>query len=211
MFNMLFFKKKKYSNHFLKDNLKEEIKKKLSVVGKWSYGNPKIYRYNWKNKIYVGNFCSIGPEVKIIIGGNHRTDWVTTSPLPDESFNFDNTFANARKIKNFNLSKGDLFIKNDVWIGAFSIILSGITLGNGCVIAAGSVVTKDVKPYTIVGGVPAKFLRSRFNKKQSKFLNESRWWDLEDEKINFLSQYLLNKNVSEFIKKFKDLKNKKVS
>lgn len=211
MFNMLFFKKKKYSNHFLKDNLKEEIKKKLSVVGKWSYGSPKIYRYNWKNKIYIGNFCSIGPEVKIIIGGNHRTDWVTTSPLPDENFNFDNTFANARKIKNFNLSKGDLFIKNDVWIGAFSIILSGITLGNGCVIAAGSVVTKDVKPYTIVGGVPAKFLRSRFNKKQSKFLNESGWWDLEDEKINFLSQYLLNKNVSEFIKKFKDLKNKKVS
>jgi acetyltransferase-like isoleucine patch superfamily enzyme len=210
MFNMLFFKKK-YSNHFLKDNLKEEIKKKLSVVGKWSYGSPKIYRYNWKNKIYIGNFCSIGPEVKIIIGGNHRTDWVTTSPLPDENFNFDNTFANARKIKNFNLSKGDLFIKNDVWIGAFSIILSGITLGNGCVIAAGSVVTKDVKPYTIVGGVPAKFLRSRFNKKQSKFLNESGWWDLEDEKINFLSQYLLNKNVSEFIKKFKDLKNKKVS
>jgi acetyltransferase-like isoleucine patch superfamily enzyme len=203
--------KKKYSNHFLKDNLKEEIKKKLSVVGKWSYGSPKIYRYNWKNKIYIGNFCSIGPEVKIIIGGNHRTDWVTTSPLPDENFNFDNTFANARKIKNFNLSKGDLFIKNDVWIGAFSIILSGITLGNGCVIAAGSVVTKDVKPYTIVGGVPAKFLRSRFNKKQSKFLNESGWWDLEDEKINFLSQYLLNKNVSEFIKKFKDLKNKKVS
>lgn len=211
MFNMLFFKKKKYSNHFLKDNLKEEIKKKLSVVGKWSYGSPKIYRYNWKNKIYIGNFCSIGPEVKIIIGGNHRTDWVTTSPLPDENFNFDNTFANARKIKNFNLSKGDLFIKNDVWIGAFSIILSGITLGNGCVIAAGSVVTKDVKPYTIVGGVPAKFLRSRFNKKQSKFLNESGWWDLEDEKINFLSKYLLNKNVSEFIKKFKDLKNKKVS
>ena len=211
MFNMLFFKKKKYSNHFLKDNLKEEIKKKLSVVGKWSYGSPKIYRYNSKNKIYIGNFCSIGPEVKIIIGGNHRTDWVTTSPLPDDSFNFDNTFANARKIKNFESSNGDLHVKNDVWIGAFSIILSGITLGNGCVIAAGSVVTKDVKPYTIVGGAPAKFLRSRFNKKQSKFLNESGWWDLEDEKINFLSQYLLNKNVSEFINKFKELKNKKVS
>ena len=103
-----------------------------------------------------------------------------------------------------------MHIKNDVWIGAFSIILSGITLGNGCVIAAGSVVTKDVKPYTIVGGAPAKFLRSRFNKKQSKFLNESGWWNLEDEKINFLSQYLLNKDVSEFIKKFKDLKHKKV-
>jgi chloramphenicol O-acetyltransferase type B len=209
---MVFFKKKKkYSNYFLKDNLREEIKKKLSVVGKWSYGNPKIYRWNWKDKIYIGSFCSIGPEVKIIIGGNHRTDWITTSPLPAETFNFDNTFANALKIKNFNTSKGDLIIKNDVWIGGFSIIFSGVTLGNGCVIAAGSVVTKDVKPYTIVGGNPAKFIRNRFNKKQSRFLNESRWWDLEDKKINFLSKYLLNRNVSDFIKKFKDLKNNKVS
>ena len=205
---MLFFKKKKkYSNYFLKDNLKEEIKNKLSVVGKWSYGSPKIYRWNWKDKIYIGNFCSIGPEVKIIIGGNHRTDWITTSPLPADTFNFDNTFANAKKIKNFNSSKGDLHIKNDVWIGAFSIILSGVTLGNGCVIAAGSVVTKDVKPYTIVGGNPAKFIRNRFNKKQSQFLNESRWWDLDDKKINLLSKYLLNNNFSEFLKKFKSLKN----
>lgn len=103
-----------------------------------------------------------------------------------------------------------MIIKNDVWIGGFSIIFSGVTLGNGCVIAAGSVVTKDVKPYTIVGGNPAKFIRNRFNKKQSHFLNESRWWDLEDKKINLLSQYLLNRNVSDFIKKFKDLKNNKV-
>jgi acetyltransferase-like isoleucine patch superfamily enzyme len=207
---MLFFKKK-YSNYFLKDNLKEEIKKKLSVIGKWSYGSPKIYRWNWKDKIYIGNFCSIGPEVKIIIGGNHRTDWITTSPLPAETFNFDNTFAHAKSIKNFNTSKGDLHIKNDVWIGGFSIIFSGVTLGNGCVIAAGSVVTKNVKPYTIVGGNPAKFIRNRFNKRQSKFLDESRWWDLEDKKIDLLSHYLLNKNISEFIKKIKELKNKKVS
>ena len=100
-----------------------------------------------------------------------------------------------------------MHIKNDVWIGAFSIIFSGVTLGNGCVIAAGSVVTKDVKPYTIVGGNPVKFIRNRFNKKQSKFLNESQWWDLDDKKINLLSKYLLNENFSEFLKKFKSLKN----
>ena len=72
MFNMLFFKKK-YSNHFLKDILKEEIKEKLSVVGKWSYGSPKIYRYNSKNKIYIGNFCSIARNLNIYLGGNHMT------------------------------------------------------------------------------------------------------------------------------------------
>ena len=161
---MLFFKKKKkkYSNYFLKDNLKNEIKQNLAIIGKWSYGNPKIYRWDWKSKIYIGNFCSLGPEIKIIIGGNHRTDWVSTSQLPADTFNFEDTFLNAQKIKNYNYSKGDLHIENDVWIGAFSIIFSGIRLGNGSVVAAGSVVTKDVDPYTIVGGNPARFIKKRF-------------------------------------------------
>jgi lipopolysaccharide transport system ATP-binding protein len=209
---MLFFKKKKkYSNYFLNDNLKNEICQNLAVVGKWSYGNPKIYRWNWKNKIFIGNFCSLGPEIKIIIGGNHRIDWVSTSPLPADTFNFKDTFLNAQKIKNFNYSKGDLHIENDVWIGAFSIIFSGVRLGNGSVVAAGSVVTKDVEPYTVVGGNPAKFIKKRFTSKQINFLNGSKWWELEDKKIDLLSKYLLNENVDLFIKKFNDLKkNKKI-
>jgi len=207
---MLFFKKKKkYSNYFLKDNLKNEISQNLAVIGKWSYGNPKIYRWNWKNKIYIGNFCSLGPEIKIIIGGNHRTDWVSTSQLPADTFNFEDTFLNAQKIKNYNYSKGDLHIENDVWIGAFSIIFSGVRLGNGSVVAAGSVVTKDVDPYTIVGGNPARFIKKRFTSKQINFLKSSKWWDLDDKKIDLLSKYLLDEKVNLFIKKFKDFKNNK--
>ena len=208
---MLFFKKKKkkYSNYFLKDNLKNEIKQNLAIIGKWSYGNPKIYRWDWKSKIYIGNFCSLGPEIKIIIGGNHRTDWVSTSQLPADTFNFEDTFLNAQKIKNYNYSKGDLHIENDVWIGAFSIIFSGIRLGNGSVVAAGSVVTKDVDPYTIVGGNPARFIKKRFTSKQINFLKSSKWWDLEDKKIDLLSKYLLDEKVDLFIKKFKDFKNNK--
>jgi lipopolysaccharide transport system ATP-binding protein len=208
---MLFFKKKKkYSNYFLKDNLKNEISQNLAVIGKWSYGNPKIYRWNWKNKIYIGNFCSLGPEIKIIIGGNHRTDWVSTSQLPADTFNFEDTFLNAQKIKNYNYSKGDLHIENDVWIGGFSIIFSGVRLGNGCVVAAGSVVTKDVEPYTIVGGNPAKLIKKRFTSKQINFLNSSKWWDLDDKKIDLLSKYLLAEKVDLFIKKFKDFKKNKI-
>lgn len=208
---MLFFKKKKkYSNYFLKDNLKNEISQNLAVIGKWSYGNPKIYRWNWKNKIYIGNFCSLGPEIKIIIGGNHRTDWVSTSQLPADTFNFDDTFLNAQKIKNYNYSKGDLHIENDVWIGAFSIIFSGVRLGNGSVVAAGSVVTKDIEPYTIVGGNPAKLIKKRFTSKQINFLNSSKWWDLDDKKIDLLSKYLLSEKVDLFIKKFKDFKKNKI-
>jgi lipopolysaccharide transport system ATP-binding protein len=208
---MLFFKKKKkYSNYFLKDNLKNEISQSLAVIGKWSYGNPKIYRWNWKNKIYIGNFCSLGPEIKIIIGGNHRTDWVSTSQLPADTFNFEDTFLNAQKIKNYNYSKGDLHIENDVWIGGFSIIFSGVRLGNGSVVAAGSVVTKDVEPYTIVGGNPAKLIKKRFTSKQINFLNSSKWWDLDDKKIDLLSKYLLAEKVDLFIKKFKDFKKNKI-
>jgi acetyltransferase-like isoleucine patch superfamily enzyme len=208
---MLFFKKKKkYSNYFLKDNLKNEISQNLAVIGKWSYGNPKIYRWNWKNKIYIGNFCSLGPEIKIIIGGNHRTDWVSTSQLPADTFNFEDTFLNAQKIKNYNYSKGDLHIENDVWIGGFSIIFSGVRLGNGSVVAAGSVVTKDVEPYTMVGGNPAKLIKKRFTSKQINFLNSSKWWDLDDKKIDLLSKYLLAEKVDLFIKKFKDFKKNKI-
>ena len=76
------------------------------------------------------------------------------------TFNFNDTFPNAQRIKNSRDSRGDLHIENDVWVGAFSIIFSGIKLGNGSVIAAGSVVTKDVEPYTVVGGNPAKFIKS---------------------------------------------------
>ena len=211
---MLFFKKKKkkkYLNYFLNDTLKDEINNNLAVVGKWSYStNPlKIYRWNYKSKIYIGNFCSIGPEVKIIIGGEHRTDWVTTAQINADTFNFNDTFLNAQKIKNFKDSRGDLRIENDVWVGAFSIIFSGVKLGNGSVVAAGSVVTKDVDPYTVVAGNPAKFVKKRFTTKQINFLNSSKWWELDDKLIDTLSKYLLNENVDLFIKKFKTLKHNK--
>ena len=191
---MLFFKKKKkrHSNYFLTDSLKDEINKNLAIVGKWSYSTSplKIYRWN-DSKIYIGNFCSIGPEVKIIIGGTHRIDWVSTAQINAGTFNFNDNFLKAQKIKDFKNSIEDLHIENDVWIGAFSIIYSGVKLGNGSVVAAGSVVTKDVDPYTVVGGNPAKFIK---------------WWELDDKKIDTLSKYLLNENVDLFIKKFKTLK-----
>jgi len=206
---MLFFKKKKkrHSNYFLTDSLKDEINKNLAIVGKWSYSTSplKIYRWN-DSKIYIGNFCSIGPEVKIIIGGRHRIDWVSTAQINAGTFNFNDNFLKAQKIKDFKNSIEDLHIENDVWIGAFSIIYSGVKLGNGSVVASGSVVTKDVDPYTVVGGNPAKFIKKRFTTKQINFLNSSKWWELDDKKIDTLSKYLLNENVDLFIKKFKTLK-----
>lgn len=196
---------KKYLNYFLRDNLKIDIKKGYAKIGKWSYGNPKIYRWNSEDKLIVGNFCSIGPNVSFFIGGDHRTDWITTSPLPDPKFSF--FFNKAKNIKNFSKSKGNIIIGNDVWIGGNSLILSGAEIGTGAVIAAGSLVNGKIEPYSVVGGNPAKLIKKRFSDSDIKKILDTKWWDLNDQIINSLSIYLLSDNIEKFIKKIKELQN----
>lgn len=194
-------KKKKYRNYFLRDNLKKEINDGLASVGKWSYGNPKISRWNWKNKIIIGNFCSIGPNVQFFVGGNHRGDWVTTCQLPASQFS--DVFKKSSKIKNYSVSKGDINIGHDVWIGGNSIILSGIKIGTGAIIAAGSVVTRDVAPYTVSGGNPNRLIKKRFSSKIINQLLHSKWWNFDDKKIDDLSPYLFSSDINLFLKKLK--------
>jgi hypothetical protein len=93
----IFKKEKVYKNYFLKDNLKKEIETNLAEVGKWSYGNPSIYRWDWKSKVIIGNFCSLGPDINFYVGGDHRADWISTSPLPASQFN--KTFKKTKSIK----------------------------------------------------------------------------------------------------------------
>jgi len=85
-----------------------------TIIGKWSYGNPVVHRWD-DSKLKIGNFCSFGQDVKIYMGGNHRSDWITTSPLPADEFS--NFFTNASGIKNFTKEKKDLEIGSDVWVG----------------------------------------------------------------------------------------------
>lgn len=197
------FLKKKYRNYFLKDNLKKDILSGYAQVGKWSYGNPKIYRWNRYNKLIIGNYCSLGPNVSFFIGGDHRTDWITTCPLPAPQFSF--FFNEAKNIKDFNKSKGDIIIGHDVWIGGNSLILSGSEIGTGAVIAAGSLVNSKIEPYSIVGGNPAKLIKKRFLDEDIKKILDSKWWELNDQIINKLSRYLLSDNIDEFIEKIKKL------
>ena len=199
-----FKKKKVYKNYFLKDNLKKEINSNLAEIGKWSYGSPRIFRWDWKSKLIIGNFCSLGPEIDFYIGGNHRYDWITTSPLPASQF--ESSFKKAQAIKDFNQSNGDIKIGHDVWIGGKTIILSGVKIGTGAVIAAGSVVVNDVEPYSISGGNPNKLIRKRFDDNTIQKLLESNWWNLSDEQIDDLSVYLLSNNFEVFFKKVDELK-----
>lgn len=169
--------------------------KSFIVVGKYTYGEPQVPSYDRQGHILkIGSFCSIAQEVLILLGGNHSLDWVTTFPFEKEPEVFTN-----RPDKLYEASKGDVIIGNDVWIGRRVIILSGLNIGDGAIIAAGSVVTKDVMPYTIVGGNPAKFIRKRFDDTTISALLKIKWWDWEDEKINSNLNEICSSNVEDFI------------
>lgn len=124
----------------------------------------------------------IREEVVFLLGGEHRADWITTYP-------FNALFGEGAHITGHPSSKGDIVVGNDVWIGYQSCILSGVTIGNGAIIGAKSVVTKDVPPYAIVAGNPAKFIRYRFPQETIDKLEHLAWWDWDISVIKELFHY----------------------
>ena len=163
--------------------------------GKHTYGIPEVLSWGEGTTLIIGNFCSIAGNVKILLGGNHRTDWVTTFPFGHIHTNVFNTFDG----KGHPSTKGDVIIGNDVWIGMNVTIMSGINIGDGAVIANSSVVVKNVETYSIVGGNPSRFIKYRFSQEQIKKLLEIKWWDWDDTKINKFLPLLCNVNIDEFI------------
>lgn len=125
----------------------------LVSVGNETYGNLYVLTFNNEVKLHIGSYCSIAPEVSFMLSADHYMDHISTFPFKVKVL--------GEKME--GVSKGDIIIDDDVWIGYRAIIMSGVHIGQGAVIAAGSVVTKDVPPYAIVGGVPAKVIKYRFN------------------------------------------------
>lgn len=167
--------KKKYGR---KDNLARYYFEKYCgiPVGKFTYG----YEYlDNSNIVSIGSFCSIGPD-QAVVPNDHRMDWVTTSPIATlKEFSFvDRDCMDDYCPKD----KRKIVIGNDVWIGARCIIFEGVTIGDGAVIAAGSIVRKDVPPYAVVGGVD-RIIKYRFDAETIEKLLEIEWWNWEDEKI----------------------------
>lgn len=142
--------------------------------------NNVLYNYNYsKVKLVIGKFCALAAETRFIMTGDHKLDAISTFPFPI----FGNGWENAYTIDELPV-KGDIIVGNDVWFGYDSLVMNGVTIGNGAIIAARAVVVKDVPAYSIVAGNPAKVVKMRFDDKTIDRLEKIAWWDWDIGKIN---------------------------
>lgn len=163
------------------------IRKNVSI-GRATYISPNT---TIESNVVIGRYCSLAPWI-YIAPGEHYTNFATTHPVL-----FDKRWRSILKItedqdyiSEIGKANAKTIIGNDVWIGLRAIIMRGVTIGDGAVIAAGAVVTKDVPPFAIVGGVPAKVIKYRFEKDKIERLSKSRWWDkdLDIKKLYSMSE-----------------------
>lgn len=186
--------------------LKNVIKNPNIIVGDYTYyddfENVENFEKNVKyhfdfigDQLIIGKFCMIASDVKFIMNGaNHLTDSLSTYPFAI----FGNGWENAMEGKTYP-KKGDINIGNDVWIGYNATIMSGVTIGDGAIIAANSTVIKDVEPYSIVGGNPAKEIKKRFSKAVILKLLELQWWNWDIEKITRNIQNLTDAEIEKIV------------
>jgi len=169
--------------------LKHFITRPTILVGDYTYyDDPRgpaqfeqnvLYHFDFTgDRLIIGKFCSIATDVRFLMnGGNHPTDWLTTYPFPAFGHGWEAAMPASWP------SKGDTVVGHDVWFGYGAMILPGVRIGNGAIIASGSVVTKDVPAYAVVGGNPARVIRSRFDPATAARLEAVAWWDWDAAKI----------------------------
>lgn len=199
-------RRKKYEKEFRKTNPKsilipkDRIPLSLIKCGKYSYGNPKIVKFNIENeKLEIGNYVSIADNVTFILSGNHYIDTFTTYPFKVNCF--------SEKVEAWG--KGPIKVGDDIWIGYGATILSGVTIGQGAVIAAGSVVVKDVESYSVVGGNPAKLLKYRYPKEIIEEMKKIDFSKIEPDDLKDIQDLIYKKldmNVLNEIKKHLETK-----
>jgi acetyltransferase-like isoleucine patch superfamily enzyme len=178
--------------------LKNEIRRFLHlrhriIVGDFTYGHKSIRVHTWgeDSQLIIGKYCSIAKDVSVFLGGNHNSGWISTFPFGHTGVS---TFGNTKYLGHPS-SNGDVIIGNDVWIGHGTTIMSGVSIGDGAIIAANSHLVKNVLPYEIWGGNPARFIKHRFNPETTNQLFELRWWDYPVSTINEIKD-LLNSEAS---------------
>ncbi|MGM3307152.1 CatB-related O-acetyltransferase [Anabaena sp. WFMT] len=187
--------------------IKSCVKSPNIIVGDYTYYddpvNPEEFEnnvlYNYgSDSLIIGKFCAIATHVKFIMNGaNHKIDGISTYPFPIFGHGWESGISNLMNLPN----KGDIIVGNDVWIGYDSLIMPGVKIGDGAIIAARSVVVKDIPPYTIAGGNPAVPIKQRFSDEEVEVLLSVRWWDWDIEKITRNINVIMNGDIQ----KLKDL------
>ena len=194
-----------FESPFLGIPLDRQVTNPNIVVGRYSYYSGYYHGHSFDDcarylmpdrtgidRLIIGSFCSIGSGASFIMAGNqgHRNDWISTFPfafVPEAP-----EFATA--INAFQ-SAGDTVIGHDVWIGSEAIVMPGVTVGHGAVIGTRALVTKDVEPYTIVGGNPAEPIRKRFDADAIDKLLELQWWDWPVEQLTAAMPLLCSADI----------------
>src|SRR5690606_35495060 len=185
--------------------LSEQVTHPNIVVGRYSYYSGYYHGHSFDDcahfllphegadRLIVGSFCSIGSGAAFIMAGNqgHRHDWASSFPffympeVPEFAGAID-AFAPA----------GDTVIGNDVWIGTEAIVMPGVRIGHGAVIGTRALVTRDVEPYTIIGGNPGKPIRKRFDDEQVAMLLDMAWWDWPDDRLKAAMPLLCSGDIA---------------
>ncbi|MCG9649323.1 type B chloramphenicol O-acetyltransferase [Vibrio brasiliensis] len=182
-----------FESPFAGKPLNQQVTNPNIIVGRHSYYSGYYHGHSFDDcarylnpdrddvdKLIIGNFCSIGSGAVFMMAGNqgHRTDWISTFPF----FYQDNQHFSVAE-DGFKRA-GDTVIGNDVWIGSEAMIMAGVKIGDGAIIASRAVVTKDVAPYEVVGSNPAKHIKFRFSDDQISKLSEMQWWHWSDQQLS---------------------------
>lgn len=186
--------------------LKNLVQNPNIIVGDYTYYDDfedvanfeKNVKYNFdfvNDKLIIGKFCMIASDVKFIMNGaNHLSNAISAYPFAV----FGNGWETAMDGKSYP-NKGDITIGNDVWIGYNATIMAGVTIGDGAIIATNATVVKDVAPYSIVGGNPAKEIKKRFSDEKIKQLLELQWWNWDIDKITQNIQNLTSAELDNLV------------
>ena len=153
-----------------------------------------LYHYSFsQDKLIIGRFCALATGIKFMMNGaNHKTSGFSTYPF----YIFGNGWEKVTPQDEELPFKGDTIVGNDVWIGYESIIMPGVTIGDGAIVAAKSVVVNDVPPYCVVGGNPAKVIKQRFDDETIKSLLDLAWWNWKIDKISANLEYITSANIN---------------
>lgn len=178
-------------------NREKEIESGILTIGKHTYGPLIIDSYKGSGeKVIIGSYTSISKNVTFVTGGIHPVDWISLYHFRIK-WRLEGAYSDG-----LPCSRGDIIVGSDVWIGTDALILSGVNIGHGAVVAARSVVTRDVPAYSLVGGVPAKVIRFRFNREQIEALLKIKWWEWDELKIKGAVPLLSGLGIDEFISKY---------